>query len=49
MSESSSDGGCLELIVILIVLWALTFGITYAGIHYKMDFSEEHGIQILEE
>lgn len=49
MSESSSGGSFLGLLLFLIVLWALIFGITYDGTRYYLDFSEEHGVQILEE
>lgn len=41
-------GGCLVVILFLLVAWALMFGVTADGRHYDLDCSCDHGVQVLD-
>jgi len=41
-----SGGGCLGTILLVIVAWALLFGVTVDGKHYGMSCSCERGVGI---
>ena len=49
MSDGSSTNGalgCLSLIVLVVVLWAYCFGVTYNGHHYTMSCAPDRGVEI---
>jgi hypothetical protein len=46
MTDSSSDGGCLGLLVCIVLLWAVCFGVTVNGHHYGIDLSCEKGVEV---
>lgn len=46
MSNNQSNGGCLSLIVFVIVLWAMIFGVTWNGKHHDINCSTERGVGI---
>jgi len=57
-SSSSSSGasasatiggggcGCTSIIIFFILVWALIFGVTVSGTHYKMTCSSESGVEL---
>jgi hypothetical protein len=42
----SGCGGCLSVILFVLVLWALLFGVTLDGKHYGLDLSCNDGVTI---
>jgi hypothetical protein len=51
VSESSSSGGgsgcgCFTLIALVIVLWALIFGVTWNGQHHGISCSCDKGLVV---
>ena len=39
-------GGCLSLIIFVIIIWALLFGVTINGKHYGLSCSGDKGIEV---
>jgi len=48
-SGGDGDGGCLATILLALVVWALAFGITVDGKHWKVSCSEEKGVEVKSE
>ena len=47
MSHSDNDGcGCLSLIALCLVVWALFFGVTIGGKHYGLSCTRKEGVRI---
>lgn len=46
MSNNQSNGGCLSLIVFILLVWALIFGVTWNGKHHGINCSTERGVGI---
>ena len=43
---NSSGGGCLRVILLVLVLWALIFGVTWNGRHYEIGCSCDKGVHV---
>ena len=41
-----SWGGCLGLVVSVLLLWALVFGVTWHGRHHSLGCSCERGVEV---
>ncbi len=46
MSDSGRSGGCVTTILAILLLWALLFGVTIGGRHYKLSCSKDKGVEI---
>ena len=45
-NDSSNGGSCLGCVLFIFVMWAVLFGVTWNGIHYGIECSSEHGVEI---
>jgi len=43
---SCSLGGCLPIVLTVLLLWALLFGVTYGGKHHGVGCSCERGVTV---
>lgn len=46
-SESGGCGGCLSIIILVIIMWALVYGVTFDGKHCGLGLSEDTGVSII--
>lgn len=45
-SNTESSGGCLGLIIGILIAWAFCFGVTFRGVHYGVDLSCKDGVTV---
>ncbi len=40
-----SWGGCLMIVIVCMAAWALVFGVTVSGVHYRVLCTEKRGVE----
>ncbi len=46
MSKASSGGGCGGFILMMFLLWALCFGVTWNSVHYQIACDTQRGVHL---
>jgi hypothetical protein len=47
MSENNGSGcGCFTIIIVVLICWALMFGVNYQGKHYGISSCNTNGVTI---
>lgn len=49
VERESSPFGCIGCVLTILMLWALLFGFTWAGIHYQVKCTNERGVEFVTE